>query len=156
MGVAHMAEFMRSLDRLAVACKVAHAAHYRGDFAHMIIGKSHGMGEGKNFPYRLAVHRKHEKPIQEFLDSAPVKLALKVGNEFFATYFPKVAAFCLELDAFWKEKTNGEAAMDFGHFYTMAINFPMVTEVKAVPHVDRMNLGFGPCAIMPFVLEHGS
>ena len=32
----------------------------------------------------------------------------------------------------------------------MAINLPMVHEVKSIPHVDGMNIAFGPCAIMPF------
>jgi len=40
--------------------------------------------------------------------------------------------------------------MEFGSFYTMAINLPMVQEVKTIPHVDGMNVAFGPCAIMPF------
>jgi hypothetical protein len=39
--------------------------------------------------------------------------------------------------------------MEFGHFYTMAINFPMAHEVKAIPHVDGKNLAFGACAILP-------
>lgn len=39
--------------------------------------------------------------------------------------------------------------MEFGSFYTMAINFPMYHEVKTVPHTDGMNLAFGQCAIMP-------
>ena len=40
--------------------------------------------------------------------------------------------------------------MEFGFFYTMAINIPMVHQVKTIPHVDGMNITFGPCAIMPF------
>ena len=40
--------------------------------------------------------------------------------------------------------------MEFGYFYTMAINLPMVHEVKSIPHADGMNIAFGPCAIMPF------
>jgi hypothetical protein len=50
---------------------------------------------------------------------------------------------------FWKNKTNGEVNMEFGSFYTMAINFPMEHEVKSIPHIDGMNLAFGPCAILP-------
>lgn len=40
--------------------------------------------------------------------------------------------------------------MDFGLFYTMAINVDQGQRVKSIPHRDRMNLAFGVCAIMPF------
>ena len=40
--------------------------------------------------------------------------------------------------------------MEFSSFYTMAINLPMVHEVKTIPHIDGMNITFGPCTIMPF------
>jgi hypothetical protein len=77
-------------------------------------------------------------------------LVSQVGNELFKKYFPKSARFFQELDEFWQNKTKGVVNMEFGSFYTMAINLPMVHEVKAIPHVDRMNVAFGPCAIMPF------
>lgn len=77
-------------------------------------------------------------------------LASRVGNELFKKYFPKAAEFFRELDEFWRDKTKGAVNMEFGFFYTMAINLPMVHEVKAIPHVDGMNIAFGPCAIMPF------
>jgi hypothetical protein len=77
-------------------------------------------------------------------------LASRVGNELFKKYFPKAAEFFRELDEFWRDKTKGAVNMEFGFFYTMAINLPMVHEVKAIPHVDGMNVAFGPCAIMPF------
>ena len=79
----------------------------------------------------------------------PLYLASQVGNELLKKYFPKAAEFFRELDEFWQRKTKGAVNMEFGFFYTMAINLPMVHEVKAIPHVDRMNVGFGPCAIMP-------
>lgn len=77
-------------------------------------------------------------------------LVSRVGNELFKTYFPKAARFFQEIDTFWQGKTKGVVKMEFGFFYTMAINLPTVHEVKALPHVDGMNVAFGPCAIMPF------
>jgi hypothetical protein len=65
-------------------------------------------------------------------------------------YFPNAAEFFRELDGFWRNETKGLVNMEFGSFYTMAINLPMVHEVKTIPHVDGMNIAFGPCAIMPF------
>jgi len=49
--------------------------------------------------------------------------------------------------------------MDFGLFYTMAINVDMGERVKSIPHRDVMNLAWGVCAIMPigmvsFMLQH--
>jgi hypothetical protein len=64
-------------------------------------------------------------------------------------YFPKAAMFCRELDDFWKKKTNGQVNMEFGLFYTMAINLPMEHEVKTIPHIDGMNIAFCPCAVLP-------
>jgi hypothetical protein len=57
--------------------------------------------------------------------------------------------FFQEINAFWKMQTNGKVEMEFGHFYIMAINFPKAREVKAVSHVDGMNLAFGACTILP-------
>jgi len=77
-------------------------------------------------------------------------LVSRVGNELFEKYFPNAAEFFRELDEFWRNETKGLVNMEFGSFYTMAINLPMVHEVKTIPHVDGMNVAFGPCAIMPF------
>jgi hypothetical protein len=77
-------------------------------------------------------------------------LVSQVGNKLFEEYFPNAAEFFRELDEFWRNKTEGLVNMEFGSFYTMAINLPMVHEVKTIPHVDGMNIAFGPCAIMPF------
>jgi hypothetical protein len=73
----------------------------------------------------------------------------QVGNELFLKYLPKTAKFFQEINAFWKMQTKGKVEMEFGHFYIMAINFPKAREVKAVPHVDGMNLAFGTCTILP-------
>ena len=40
--------------------------------------------------------------------------------------------------------------MDFGLFYSMAINVDMGEQVKSIPHHNVMNLAFGVCAIMAF------
>jgi hypothetical protein len=41
--------------------------------------------------------------------------------------------------------------MDFGLFYTMAINVDIKEQsVKSIPHRDLMNLAWGVCVIMPF------
>ena len=119
-------------------------------------------------PYRLKIHSKHQQHVDEFLGSKAVKFAMwgllppgqtgdvltylvsQVGNELLKKYFPKAAQFSGELDEFWRNKTKGIVNMDFGCFYTMAINLPMVHEVKAIPHVDGMNVAFGPCGVMPF------
>lgn len=74
----------------------------------------------------------------------------KVGNELLEKYFPKTTSFLSRLNDFWYEKTEGKTVMEFGHFYTMAINFPIVHKVQTIPHTDGLNLSFGPCAIMPF------
>ena len=79
-----------------------------------------------------------------------MSLVSRVGNELLKKYFPKSAQFFQELNEFWRNKTRGVVNMEFGSFYTMAINLPMVHEVKAIPHVDGMNVAFGPCALMPF------
>lgn len=119
-------------------------------------------------PYRLAVHTKHRDHIDEFLQSDAVKLAMyvlvcllcrlkalnvvlsKVGNELFEKYFPKAALFLNGLNDFWSMQTEGKTVMEFGHFYTMAINFPINHEVQSIPHMDSLNLAPVPCAIMPF------
>src|SRR5271169_1117509 len=77
-------------------------------------------------------------------------LISQVGNELFRRYFPNAARFFQGVDRFWQNKTDSIVNMEFGFFYTMAINLPMTHEVKVIPHVDGMNLAFGPCAIMPF------
>lgn len=73
----------------------------------------------------------------------------RVGNELFKKYFPKAAIFLNELDDFWKKTTKGHVSMEFGFFYTMAINIPITREVKAIPHIDGRNIAFCPCAILP-------
>lgn len=40
--------------------------------------------------------------------------------------------------------------MEFGYYYTMAINVPMQNPVKTTVHRDVMNFASGPCAIMPY------
>jgi len=80
-------------------------------------------------------------------------LLRQVGNELFLKYFPNTAKFSQEINEFWKGETDGEVEMEFGHFYGMAINFPMAHEVKAIPHVDSMNLAFGACSICPIGVE---
>lgn len=73
-----------------------------------------------------------------------------MGNELFARYFPKAARFYQEVNEFWQTKSGGLVKMEFGHFYTMAINFPMYQEVKAIPHTDGLNFASAPCGIFPF------
>lgn len=64
-------------------------------------------------------------------------------------YFPGVATLCKELDEFWYKKLGYK--MEFGLFYTMAINVDINGErVKSIPHRDARNLAWGVCAIFPF------
>lgn len=79
-----------------------------------------------------------------------ILLDRRVGNELLRTYFPRVAEFYKEVGEFWEKKTHGEVKMPFGHYFTLAINFPMTREVKSTVHLDKMNFAAGPCGIMPF------
>ena len=65
-------------------------------------------------------------------------------------YFPGVASLFWEVDVFWYEKGSKKPRMDFGLFYTMAINVDMGQRVKSIPHHDVMNLAWGICAILAF------
>lgn len=55
MDAAYMADLMRSVDKLATSCRVKEGGqlHGRGQFAQMIIGWNHGMGERENVSLRL-------------------------------------------------------------------------------------------------------
>jgi hypothetical protein len=65
-------------------------------------------------------------------------------------YFPGVASLFREVDAFWHENSTKKPRMEFGLFYTMAINVDMGRRVKSIPHRDTMNLAWGICAILAF------
>jgi hypothetical protein len=66
------------------------------------------------------------------------------------TYFPGIASLYQEVDEFWHEKGSAKPQMDFGLFYTMAINVDMGPRVKSNPHRDVMNLAWGICVILAF------
>jgi hypothetical protein len=74
----------------------------------------------------------------------------KIATELTQLYFPGIASLCRELDAFWYENSETKPRMEFGLFYTLAINIDMGERVKSIPHRDAMNLAWGICAIMPF------
>jgi hypothetical protein len=74
----------------------------------------------------------------------------KVVTELMWAYFPGIASLCQELDVFWHEKGVEKPQMDFGLFYSMAINVDMGARVKSIPHRDVMNLAWGVCAILAF------
>lgn len=40
--------------------------------------------------------------------------------------------------------------MEFGLFFTLAINAPIQRPVETIPHRDSMNLAFGVCAIFVY------
>jgi len=65
-------------------------------------------------------------------------------------YFPGIALLCQEVDAQWHAEATVKPRMDFGLFYSMAINVDTGERVKSILHCDVMNLTFGVCAIMPF------
>ncbi len=65
-------------------------------------------------------------------------------------YFPGIASLCQEVDAQWHAEATVKPRMDFGLFYSMAINVDMGEQVKSIPHHNVMNLAFGVCAIMAF------
>jgi len=50
-----MEALLRQIDDFAHACKVAppNVAHKRGNFAQILLGKSHGRGAGENVSQRL-------------------------------------------------------------------------------------------------------
>jgi hypothetical protein len=64
-------------------------------------------------------------------------------------YFPGLAKLCREVDEDWHLKGEIKPRMEFGHFYSMAINVDIPGRpVKSIPHRDLMNLAWGVCIIM--------
>lgn len=91
------------------------------------------------------------------------------------THFPVLATLLAEADAFWQAKRNlickrdglpfrqtrssaardvedilSDLRMEFGLFFTMAINVSVGGRVHSILHRDFKNLAVGLCGIFPF------
>lgn len=80
----------------------------------------------------------------------------RITTELLQKYFPGIADLYRRADEFWADKTKGHVQMEFGLFYSMAINVDMGERVISIPHRNSLNLAFGVCSIWAFGEQTGS
>jgi len=147
-----MMRLMCQIDALvsAVGLRLPREPHARGNFAQMLLGYTHGMGNARNHPYHTLWHTNNEAAINAFIVSAEMQHVIRMVEDLVKCHFPGIASLYARNNEFWRRKTDGKIKMEFGLFFNLAINVDMGMRVRSVPHRDMMNLAFGICIIIAF------